>query len=34
VLEGETLDAYLTQARMLPGIDRWLKTGEFDTALA
>jgi cell division protease FtsH len=34
VLEGETLDGYLTQARMPPGIDVWLKTGAFAAALA
>jgi cell division protease FtsH len=34
VLEGETLDAYLAKAQMPPGIDKWLKTGEVDIALA
>ncbi len=31
VLEGEMLENYLTQAEMPPGIEVWLKTGEFDT---
>jgi len=30
VLEGETLNGYLTQAQMPPGIKVWLKTGTFD----
>jgi cell division protease FtsH len=34
VLEGETLNAYLARAQMPSGIEAWLKTGEFDAALA
>ena len=34
VLEGETLDGYLSQAQTPPGIDVWLKTGAFDAAVA
>ena len=34
VLEGGTLNGYLTQAQMPPGIDAWLKTGTFDAVPA
>ena len=34
VLEGATLENYLSQAQTPPGIDEWLKTGAFDAAVA
>ena len=34
VLEGQTLYGYLSKAETPPGIDVWLKTGEFETATA
>lgn len=30
VLDGEALEGYLTRAEMPPGIEGWLKTGDFD----
>ncbi len=34
VLEGETLDDYLTQAQMPDGVETWLKTGAYEAAPA
>lgn len=34
VLEGETLEDYVSQVQMPAGIDKWLKTGTFDAVPA